>query len=138
MGSRAGARPAAWLAASFATGQQEEEQGRAGSTGARAGAQGLARGPYRGRAPLSGVRLAGRPAAAAGGGSMSKFSGTTCLQEGEEARWAHSLHTDLPKHCTHKPRETAEEGFGEKEKATDFHTNNLDRADWEGLQHLAC
>ena len=81
MGSRAGARPAAWLAASSATGQQEEEQGRAGSTGARAGAQGLARGPYRGRAPLSGVRLAARTAAA---GAMSKFSGTTCLQEGEE------------------------------------------------------
>ena len=94
MGSRAGARPAAWLAASFATGQQEEEQGRAGSTGAKAGAQGLARGPYRGRAPLSGVRLAGRPAAAAGGGSMSKFSGTTCLQEGEEACRAPFLHTD--------------------------------------------
>ena len=66
------------------------------------GAQGLARGPYRGRAPLSGVRLAARTAAA---GAMSKFSGTTCLQEGEEARWAHSLHTDLPKHCTHKPRQ---------------------------------
>ena len=97
MGSRAGARPAAWLAATTATGQQEEEQGRAGSTGARAGAQGLARdprGPYRGRAPLSGVRLAGRPAAAAGGGSMSKFSGTTCLQEGEEACRAPFLHTD--------------------------------------------
>ena len=55
------------------------------------GAQGLARGPYRGRAPLSGVRLAARTAAA---GAMSKFSGTTCLQEGEEAQWAHSLHTD--------------------------------------------
>ena len=86
------ARPAAWLAASSATGQQEEEQGRAGSTGARAGAQGLARGPYRGRAPLSGVRLAARTAAAAG--AMSKFSGTTCLQEGEEACRAPFLHTD--------------------------------------------
>ena len=80
---------------------------------------------------MSGVRLAARTAAAAG--AMSKFSGTTCLQEGEEARWAHSLHTDLPKHCTHKPRETAEEGFGKKEKATDFHTNNLDRADWDPM-----
>ena len=61
---------------------------------------------------MSGVRLAARTAAAAG--AMSKFSGTTCLQEGEEALWAHSLHTDLPKHCTHKPRETAKEGFRKK------------------------
>ena len=75
------------------------------------GAQGLARGPYRGRAPLSGVRLAARTAAA---GAMSKFSGTTCLQEGEEAWWAPSLHTDA-QHCTHKPRETAKEGFREKD-----------------------
>ena len=44
---------------------------------------------------------------------------------GGEAWWAHSLHTDLTKHCTHKPRETAREGFGKKEKATDFHTTNL-------------
>ena len=43
------------------------------------GAQGHAQGRSRGRAPLSGVRLAARTAAAAG--AMSKFSGTTCLQE---------------------------------------------------------
>ena len=60
---------------------------------------------------MSGVRLAARTAAA---GAMSKFSGTTCLQEGEEAWWAPSLHTDA-QHCTHKPRETAKEGFREKD-----------------------
>ena len=67
---------------------------------------------------MSGVRLAARTAAAAG--AMSKFSGTTCLQEGEEARWAHSLHTDLPKHCTHKISETAKEGFGKKRRQQIF------------------
>ena len=60
---------------------------------------------------MSGVRLAARTAAA---GAMSKFSGTTCLQEGEEAWWAPSCILICPNTAPTSPERQLKRDSGKK------------------------
>ena len=75
---------------------------------------------------MSGVRLAARTAAA---GAMSKFSGTTCLQEGEEEP---SCILICPNTAPTSPERQLKRDSGKREVNRFSHNKYVEvRADWE-------